>query len=405
MPYTLLDLDVAEPLPEVALASHETGLAVLVRRHGKPVGFWMEPLPPEQRLTRDELAERIAHEVGTKLLTESIRDELAEPLDRAGFPSLTVAICTKDRPEPLARCLASLERLRGASLNSAFEVLVVDNAASDARTRDLVATFAGVRYAAEPRPGLDFARNRAVEDARGDLLAFLDDDVVVDAGWLDGLKTAWASCPGAGGFTGQVLPYELETPAQILFEQGGGFRRGFDRVHFGPPTPDDAIYPCGAGVFGTGANMAFRRDVLQALGGFDEALDTGKPLPGGGDHDIFYRVVRAGHPFVYEPTYLVFHQHRRELEALRRQYWSWGAAVMAFVVKHYRGDRPQRPRLRRLVRWWFRDQVDRLVRSLRGRHALPVRMVLAEMVGGVQGLCGEYGRSVRRTERIRRAYE
>lgn len=405
MPYALLDLDITEPLPEVALGPDETGMGVLVRRSGKPVGFWMEPLPPGQRLTRDDLSERIAREVGTKLLSESIRDELVEPPDSAGFPSLTVAICTKDRPEALARCLASLEPLRKAASGPTFEVLVVDNAASDARTRDLVATHSDVRYVAESRPGLDFARNRALEAARGDLLAFLDDDVVVDAGWLGGLRAAWAACPDAGGFTGQVLPYELETPAQILFERGGGFRRGFERIHFGPPTPDDAIYPCGAGVFGTGANMAFRRDVLLALGGFDEALDTGKPLPGGGDHDIFYRVVRAGHPFIYEPTYLVFHQHRRDLEALRRQYWSWGAAVMAFTVKHYRGDQAQRPRLRRLVRWWFRDQVDRLGRSLRGRHALPVRMVLAELAGGVQGLFGEYGRSTRRTDRIRRAYE
>lgn len=404
MPYALLDLDVTRPLPEVALAPDEDGLAVLVRRRGQPVGFWLEPLAPGRRLTRAELEGRVAREMGEKLVREALREELAAPPAADGFPSLTVAVCTKDRPEMLARCLASLQPLRGPASAPAFEVLVVDNATSDDRTR-AAAAAAGVRYAAEPRPGLDFARNRAVEEARGDLLAFLDDDVVVDAGWLDGLRAAWAACPDAGGFTGQVLPYELETPAQVLFERGGGFRRGFERVVFGPPAPDDAIYPCGVGVFGTGANMAFRRDVLRDLGGFDEALDTGGPLPGGGDHDIFYRVVRAGHPFVYDPAYLVFHEHRRDLDALRRQYWSWGASVMAFAVKHHRTDRPQRRRLRRLVRWWFGDQARRFGRSVRGQHALPARMVVAELAGGVQGLLGEYDRSVRRTDRIREAHQ
>jgi hypothetical protein len=150
--------------------------------------------------------------------------------------------------------------------------------------------------------------------------------------------------------------------------------------------------------------MAFRREVLLELGGFDEALDTGAPLPGGGDLDIFYRIIRAGHTLVYEPRYLVFHKHRRRLAKLIRQYWSWGLGFMAFVSKTYQRDSTQRSKLRRLVAWWFQDQVYQLAKSLIGLHPLPPRMMLAELWGGVVGLMGEYTRSQSRVERIRRQF-
>ena len=102
--------------------------------------------------------------------------------------------------------------------------------------------------------------------------------------------------------------------------------------------------------------MAVRRDVLRALGGFDEALDTGAPLPGGGDLDIFYRLARGGHPIVSEPRCLVLHQHRREYARLRHQLWTWGLGFMAFVAKSYRAEPSQRGKFRRLLAWWARTR-------------------------------------------------
>src|SRR5690606_19683768 len=92
-------------------------------------------------------------------------------------------------------------------------------------------------------------------------------------------------------------------------------------------------------------------------------------------------------------------------DGLRRQYRSWGLGFMAFVGKTYGADPEQRPKLRRLVRWWFRYQLRLLRGSLLGRDVLPPRMVWAELAGGVAGLLGEYGRSVRRVRRIREAAE
>lgn len=407
MPYTIVDVEVTHPLPTLSLTEQETGIALIVRRHDKPVGFLMLELPASKVISPEELAQLISREIGSKLLQENLRKELKGSGETApSFPSLTVAICTKDRPENVARCLDSLLKLQQSESEASprFEILVVDNAPSDDQTKEIVAALSTVQYAREPKPGLDFARNRALQAATTDLLAFLDDDVVVDRQWLNGLVAAWSENPDAGAFTGLVLPYELETDSQILFERRGGFRRGFEKIRYGQVLPGNPLHPCGAGIFGAGCNMTFRREVLLQLGGFDEALDTGAPLPGGGDLDIFYRVIRAGYPLIYEPQYLVYHQHRREYEKLRRQYWSWGLGFMAFVIKSYQVDRPQRRQFRRLIAWWFKDQLKQLKQSFKGQHALPLEMIWAELWGGIVGLFGEYSRSCKRTEQIRRHY-
>jgi hypothetical protein len=112
-------------------------------------------------------------------------------------------------------------------------------------------------------------------------------------------------------------------------------------------------------------------------------------------------VIRAGHPLVYEPRYLVFHEHRREIESLRRQFQSWGLGFMAFISKTYQIDPPQRRKFRGLVLWWFKYQIKQLIKSLMESHMLLSNMILAELWGGILGLCGEYNRSLKRVERVR----
>jgi len=404
-PYLIVDLNVMRPISDVSLPAGSGGIAVVVRRGLRPVGFLMEPFVGRDCISAVELDAMISRACGSKLLQETIRDELDFVLGPEPALSVSIAICTKDRPLHLERCLRSLREPCASQEASTppLEIIVVDNNSSDERTREVCARFPEVRYVRENLAGLNFARNRAIAEATGQFLAFLDDDVVVDPWWLDGLYEALRENPDAAAVTGAVLPYELATPAQILFERRGGFRRGFEKIRYHAASmPGNRWYPSGAGTFGAGCNMAFRRSLLLELGGFDDALDTGPPLPGGGDLDIFYRVVRAGHPLVYEPRFLVFHDHRREIEQLRRQYWSWGLGFMAFLTKTYRTDPAQRPILRGMVRWWFGDQLRQLGDGIRRRHVLPARFLAAELVGGVIGLAGTYSRSVRRTDRIRR---
>ena len=405
MPYRLLDIDLTRSVSDVALAPEEDGVAVLARLGDRPVGFWMEPRAAGGVVRGGDLRDRSASEARDAVMRAAAEAELGVGAGASGPPpSVTIAVCTHNRPERLARCLASIRALRVPDGAPAPTVLVVDNAPPDDRTREVASGTPGVRYAREPLTGLDFARNRALAEAEGDWLAFMDDDVVADPGWLAGLTEAVAVHPDAAAVTGLVLPLVLGTEAQVMFEQSGGFRRGFRPIRYqGSTLPGNPAYPTGAGIFGAGANMAFRRDALLALGGFDEALDTGAPLPGGGDLDIFYRVIRSGRPLVYWPSALVFHEHRADLDALRRQYHSWGTGFMAFRGKTYRTDPSQRAKIRGVIRWWIRYQARQIRDGVRTPGALPPGMVAAEIRGGVRGIAGEYRRSQRRVESIRRS--
>jgi GT2 family glycosyltransferase len=294
----------------------------------------------------------------------------------------------------LRDCLLSVLALDGADQ---LDLLIVDNAPPDDATAELVAGMSGVRYVREPRPGLDIARNRALAESDREFVVFLDDDVMVDREWLPGAQEALAENPDAGVVTGLVLPYELESRAQIVFESRGGFRRGFRKLRYqGHHQPDNPLYPVGAGMFGAGANMVVKRDLVLSLGGFDEALDTGPPLPGGGDLDIFLRVLRAGAPLVYEPRMVVFHRHRREFAGLRRQYWSWGQGLMAYLEKTYRADPGIRLKLRGLVLWWIGYELRQLLANTLGKGWGTPDLAFAELLGGLVGLTGTYGRSRRR---------
>lgn len=405
MPYRILEIDVTEPLPSVAIPEGDTGIAILLRRKDRPISFSMQALSGKSVLTPGDLEQLIRREVKPHLLEGSLSEEIGSAAPTERSPSLTVAICSKDHPLDLARCLECLMALRAGEDGGDFEILVVDNTPSDGRTRELATSLPLVKYVMEPKPGLDFARNLALKEATGEVIAFIDDDVTVDRYWLRGLRRAIARYPDAAAFTGLVLPSELETEAQILFERAGGFEKSFETIRYGQTLPGNPFYPCVGGKLGTGCNMAFLRKVALDLGGFDEALDTGPPLPGGGDSDMLYRIIRAGYPLIYEPRFMVFHRHRRGYEQLRRQYCrSWGQGLMAFVVKTYSSDVSQRPKLRRLLLWWFGYKLHGLSESLRGKHVLPPGLLLAELCGGILGLSGAYPRSVRRAERIRKRY-
>lgn len=129
---------------------------------------------------------------------------------------VSLAICTLQRADSLARALASVEATtRGAA---GFEVLVVDNGSTDA-TGDVVSGFAArmpLRYLVEPHVGLSRARNLALAEARGELLVFFDDDVEPEPGWLEAYRGAARAFPAVAYFGGAIVPeFEVEAPAWI----------------------------------------------------------------------------------------------------------------------------------------------------------------------------------------------
>lgn len=246
---------------------------------------------------------------------------------------ITVVVATRDRPEDARRCVASVL----ASAWNDLEVIVVDNAPSSDATRTVVASFTDPRlqYVLEARAGVSRARNAGLAAATGDVVAFVDDDVVVDEWWAAALAGAYARDADVVCVTGLVPSGELRTPTQRYFDERVTWARNTERrVYRTASPPDDLpLFPFSVGAFGTGANMSLRRSAAIALGGFDVALGPGTPARAGEDPDLFTRVLFSGGALAVEPSAIVWHRHRADREALRAQALGYGTGLGAWVAK------------------------------------------------------------------------
>ena len=390
-PWTIRHLDLQTPLPDLE-ASSEVGGHVLV--------FWWDDIPlgrhdletsqlpmPATRL-REIATVAVAPAVGDYVLEQGFHAALPEktppprsgadldalrdlkaPLERlatlvaqreadAPSASISVVVCTRERPDDLKVCLQSLQALDPAP----DEIVVVDNAPTSDATRQVVEAMPEVRYVLEPRPGLSAARNAGLRAARGELVAFTDDDVRVHPSWVGRLRSAFSE-PDIDAVTGLILPAELETAAQLFFERHhAGFGSEFRALDF-----DTGFFErmrrhaVPVWQLGAGANMAFRRRVFEELGGFDERLGAGASGCSE-DSEIWYRILAAGGRCRYEPTAVVHHVHRRDPEGLDHQMYQYMrghiTALLAQYEKHRDAGNLRRAFLtlpayygRGLVRW------------------------------------------------------
>jgi hypothetical protein len=245
---------------------------------------------------------------------------------------LTVAICTRDNPRGLERTIGPVI----TALASQDELLIIDNAPSDQATYEIVRAQVGagrpVRYVREDRPGLSRARNRALEEARTDLLLFTDDDVSVDLDWIDATYQAFAH-PETAIVTGQAPSAAIMTPSQAAFDRRVRWSSTMRTVFTQDwSAPDEPGYPFSAGVFGTGANMSLRRSRLAEYGAFDVRLGAGTRTKGGEDLDMFVRVILGGGQIVKEPRSIVWHHHRDTWELARRHAMAYGRGLGAYVA-------------------------------------------------------------------------
>ena len=302
--------------------------------------------------------------------------EWEEPGASATGVRATVAVCTRERPEDLERCLSALE----AMPDDSQDIVVIDNAPFTNATQGVVARHPRARYVREGRLGLNAARNRALAEAAHEIVAFIDDDAVADPGWLRGLSRNFAD-PLVQCVTGLTLPLELETPAQewqeILSPFGRGLaRRVFDTTVLSPPS---------AGLTGAGVNMALRRGVPAVVGPFDEALDAGTFTRSGGDNEMFSRILGAGYRIVYDPAALSWHRHRRTWPELRQAFYGYGAGVYAAWTRSLLVERELHV-LRTAYRWLLDHHLRSVARSLLRRpDSGPLDLVLAELSGCAAG--------------------
>ena len=304
---------------------------VLVRCGGRPVG--VIEASADEREIRDQLNRFVSGLMETSPPPAQY-DDPAHGTGLVGPEDVTVVICTRERPDDLARALASLK----AQSCSGFRVLVVDNAPTSAATAKVVAGMCDgdlrLDYVVEPTPGLSWARNCALRHVDTDVVAWIDDDEVADGDWISELVRSLASAPDAVAVSGSVVPAELETWPQWWFEQYGGHTkgRGFtDAVFTGADVDGQSpLYPLPP--FGAGANMAFRTQSLREIGGFDVGLGAGTLTRGGEDTLMFSQLLLRGHTVAYHPAALTRHFHRRDVDDLEKQMFGYGVGLTAFYT-------------------------------------------------------------------------
>jgi glycosyltransferase involved in cell wall biosynthesis len=241
---------------------------------------------------------------------------------------VSVVICTRNRASMLRLCLESLNSLACQPA----EIVVVDNAPTDDSTQQVVAAYPGIRYCVEPRPGLSHARNTGVAQATHSILAFTDDDVMLHPDWV---YQVWQTFQDEAvmAMTGLVLVSELQTEAQQIFEKHWSFNRGYQDVYYDPAYLK-RVLPGGPPVWhiGAGANNAFRKEVFQEVGLFDERLGAGASGCSE-DSEMWFRILTRGHTIHYNPRAVVYHAHRQHLHELRKQIFAYmrGHAAAALI--------------------------------------------------------------------------
>jgi glycosyltransferase involved in cell wall biosynthesis len=234
------------------------------------------------------------------------------------MPSASVVVCTRNRRESLAACLASL----GQQTLEELEIVVVDNGSRDG-TETYLADWrrqGGNRVTVtEPVAGLSRARNRGLAAAGGDIVLFLDDDAVAPVAWAAGHVAAYADerVIAAGGPIFLRFPHGRPAWAVPELEHWwSALNHGDVRVPFPPPH----------GPYGT--NMSVRRVAALEVGGFDTDLGrVGDSLLSSEEADLFERVWAAGGSIRYEPGTIVIHQVTRERLRVRwllRRGWAQG---------------------------------------------------------------------------------
>lgn len=222
----------------------------------------------------------------------------------------TVIICTYNRSHNLPACIDGLARQQGVD-GFDWEVLVVDNNSTD-NTRQVVEELASkltirLRYAFEPQQGLNYARNRGIEESDSRYFCFVDDDILVDQNWLAALYSALES-KDADAVGGRIhLDPDIKLPPWITSEVRGFL--GYQDYGEEPFMMD------GIKQYPYGGNMSINRRVVARIGMFNPKLGrkgegrNRKELFKGAETDYFHRLAATNNPRIfYEPGAIVYHQ-------------------------------------------------------------------------------------------------
>jgi glycosyltransferase involved in cell wall biosynthesis len=267
---------------------------------------------------------------------------------------LSIIVCTRDRCESLERNLRSIDEMIGPQ-EVRWEVIIVDNNSKD-RTKEVAEIFVKnqsdrYRYVLERRQGKSFALNTGIKAARGQIVAFTDDDCIVSKQWVSSILTEFTTDQDLAVLGGRVELYDSsDRPITII--------RYDKRILF---QSLDALFD---NVLVIGCNMAIRRNVIDELGGFDIALGPGaKSGAVAEETELVYRAHKKGFKVLYSPDVVVYHNHGRqtvkETEHLLQKYF---AGRGSFYCKHIlKGDIDTM----KLAYWDIRSAIEAILANRR----------------------------------------
>lgn len=407
MAVVVLDLDVSKAIKPIQLNVSTRDLRILVRFNGCPVGWVSLKALDQTRLSPSEIRQAIARQLGPQLASFALTPWFAQgPGGVEVLEPISVIVCTRGLANHRERCLQALFELDYPH----YEIIVVTSARQD------LGPFVGssrvpVRTIHEAYPSLHQARNRGVAEASHTIIAFVGEDTCPDRGWLRAIAQAFTE-PEVKAVTGPVFPTELETPAQIQFDEftvamGRGLLRrrtirrgalpglewsrlikpkaalkqGYGNIKWvwrAELTERDLMWE---GAFSTGSNMAFRREIFTTTGFFDPVPDGETLASEGGVGALFLRLVAQGHALVYESSALVWQIYPRDIASVRRFAYEQGRTLGVYLLTcaHNR-TLSRRTILSFAIREWL---IGWLLRRLIRPGKLLRRLVALELIGAV----------------------
>ncbi|MCS6926618.1 MAG: glycosyltransferase [Candidatus Binatia bacterium] len=296
---------------------------------------------------------------------------------------VSIVVATLDRPRDLEACLQALV---SQVTPRRVEIVVVDNNPSSGLTPPVVGKFPPVVLVNEPRRGLAYARNAGIAASRGEIIVTTDDDVIAPPEWLETLLAPFVD-DRVAVVTGNVLPLELETEAQQLFETYGGLGRGTQPLLADRNwTSRFRLRAIPTWRLGATANAAFRARIFRhpRIGLLEETLGPGMPSGVGEDTYLFYKVLKAGDAIAYHPAAFVWHRHRRDLPSLRKQIFDYSKGHVAYHLTTLLRDGDLRAlcHLALTLPLWRCYQI---FTYLSGRSRYPLHLILLEICGNALG--------------------